>query len=238
MTSADRGETAMRLVAVFCVLASASAAFADEQPTGTIKGSVRFTGTVPEPKKIMTADGGNIFHSDLVVDPKSKGLRDVVVYLEDAPAQAKLENARGVSVDQRDWIFIPRVVSIQHGQSVRFENSDSVNHAVDATSFVKQNNFNITAGPGTPYTHDFVPQKQPVMIGCSLHPWMRAWIYVFPHSWHRVTRADGMFQIDRIPPGKYTLVLHHTDAKLTERRTIQIKPGDKLEISHDWKTAP
>jgi len=186
----------------------------------------------------MTSDGGNIFHSDLLVDEKTRGLRYVVAYLEDAPAQPKLENIRGVSVDQRDWIFIPRVVSIQHGQSVRFENSDNVNHAVEASSFTKQNQFNITAGPGIPYIHDFVPQKTPVMIGCSLHPWMRAWVYIFPHPWHCVSNERGEFALDRIPPGKYTLVLHHPDTNLRERRTVEVKPGATLEIVHEWKKTP
>src|SRR5436309_11738207 len=75
--------------------------------TGTISGVVRYTGMVPPPKKIMTSDGGTIQQSDLVVDPKTRGLRYVMAVLANAPAQAKVKKAKPVLVDQRAMIFLP-----------------------------------------------------------------------------------------------------------------------------------
>lgn len=62
--------------------------FAQQQADfGTIEGQVRYFGKVPPPKRILTTDGGSILHSDLIVDPKTKGLRHVVVVLENAPGK-------------------------------------------------------------------------------------------------------------------------------------------------------
>jgi plastocyanin len=145
-----------------------------EADVGNIEGTVCFTGEVPPATKIATTDGGTISHRDLIVDPKTKGLRDVVVMLEDAPAQPKIEKAQSVLIDQRDMVFTPRVVAVRFGQAVRFENSDNCNHSVMATSTKAANQFNLFVTT-KPYEHVFEPQKHPVQIGCSLHPWMRAW---------------------------------------------------------------
>jgi plastocyanin len=202
--------------------------------TGSIVGQIRFTGSVPDAKKIMTSDGSTILHNDLVVDPTSKGLRYVVAVLEDAPAQPKPKEAKPVVVDQVEWVFKPRVVAVQHGQAVRFENSDTVNHSVMAVSTVKENQFNSVAGPGTPIVYTFEPQKPPVSIGCSLHPWMQAWVYVVRHPWFAVTDEHGKFRIDAIPPGAYTLALAHPDSNLRERKEIEIRAGKATEVNVEW----
>jgi plastocyanin len=124
-------------------------------------------GKMPLAKKITTTDGGVIEHSDLVVDPKTLGLRDVVVVLENAPAQPRRAKAPPVVVDQRDMIFVPRVVAVQQGQAVRFENGDICNHSVMASSTVKANQFNVFVTASQPHEHVFESQKHPVQIGCS-----------------------------------------------------------------------
>src|SRR5437867_3832938 len=94
------------------------------QVVGIIKGRVSFTGKLLPAKDIVITDVRTIQHNDLVVDPKTKGLRYVMAMLENAPIQPKLKQAKPVLVDQRDMIFVPRVVAVQHGQAVRFGNSD------------------------------------------------------------------------------------------------------------------
>ncbi len=202
---------------------------------GTIEGQVTFTGEVPLPKKILTTDGGMLLHNDLVVDPKTKGLRHVVVILENVPAQAKVKKKDAVLVDQRDMVFLPRVIAIQSGQKVRFENNDLCNHSVMAASTIPANQFNIVAAPNRPYEHVFEPQKHPVQIGCSLHAWMRAWVYVVPHPLFAVTDAQGKFRIERVPPGKYTLWVRHADSGTQERQQIQVKAGKTAEMKIEWQ---
>ncbi len=206
-----------------------------ELDPGQITGVVRFTGEVPQAKTITVTDGTTIKHNDLMVDAKTKGLRYVMVMLEDAPAQPKLKEAKPVVMDQRDWLFVPRVIGVQYGRPVRFDNNDAVNHSVMANSLVKENQLNSVAGPGTPITHVFERQKNPVLIGCSLHPWMRAWIYVVEHPWFAVADTEGKFRIEKVPPGKYNLLLVHPDTNHRERRPIEVQPNKTLELAVEWK---
>lgn len=208
---------------------------AAEPKVGTIAGVVRYSGKVPPPKKIATTDGGTILHNDLVVDPRSSGLRYVIAVLEDAPARPKVQKAQPVVVDQRDMIFLPRVVAVQHGQPVQFENNDLCNHSVMASSTVKANQFNVFVTAKQPHECIFEPQKPPIQIGCSLHGWMRAWVFVVPHPWFAVSDTKGKFQIEGVPPGKYTLWLRHPDTGHQDRRAVEVIAGKTTQVKIEWE---
>lgn len=227
---------ALTLAVLFAPLLAGLAA--DEPPSGVVSGVVRFTGEVPKAKLIPTTDGGMIEHRDLVVDGKTKGLRSVLVLLEDAPAQPKLEKAEAAVMDQRDMLFLPRVLAVQDGRPVRFENNDLCNHSVHAASTVKANQLNVIAGPGQPVTHTFEVQKPPVLIGCALHGWMRGWVYVVPHPWFAVTDDQGGFRIAKAPVGKYKLAFSHADTNLRETRMIEVKAGEETKVQVDWDKLP
>ncbi len=57
--------------------------------------------------------------------------------------QPRREKVAPVVADQRDMVFVPRVMAVQHGQAVRFENSDLCNHSVLAASTLSANQFNV-----------------------------------------------------------------------------------------------
>jgi plastocyanin len=205
-----------------------------ESAPGRIVGVVRYTGAVPPPEKIPTNDG-ILLHSDLLVQPKSRGLRYVLVCLADAPAQPKLAKARPVLVDQHDLVFTPRVVAARHGQAVSFDNNDHCNHSVMAQSTLAANQFNVFVQPTRPFEYVFEPQKHAVRIECSLHPWMRAWVYVFEHAWFAVSDEHGRFQIERVPPGTHMLWLRHPDSGLHERRPVEVQAGQTVQVDVEWK---
>jgi plastocyanin len=224
--------TSTACVILLPLLADAPASF-QTPASGAVTGEVRFTGTVPESKSILVSDGSTISHHDLIVDKKNKGLRDVLALLEDGPAQPKVQGLKPVLVDQVDWVFKPRVVAVQHGQAVRFENSHGVNHSVTAVATNQDNEFNVFVT--TPIERTFEPQKAPIMLGCSLHAWMRGWVFVVRHPWFAVSDERGQFRIERVPPGKYTLLLVHPDTKLQERRRIEVEAGKSTELTVEWR---
>jgi plastocyanin len=210
--------------------------FAGPEKTGTIRGVVRFTGKVPPAKQLPTGDGGMIEHHDLVVEPKTKGLRWVIAALEDAPAQPKLdEGETPVLMDQKDMLFIPRVIAVQHGRPVRFDNSDNINHSVTIFSAVKENNINGFVTARDPIIKGFSAEKAPLKVGCVLHPSMTAWIFVAPHPWVAVSDETGAFTIGEVPPGKYKLLLRHPDTGLFERRDVVVKAGEAIKVEVEWK---
>ncbi len=40
---------------------------------------------------------------------------------------------------------------------------------------------------------------------CNVHPWMRAFVFVFDHPYYAVTPATGAFNLLNLPPGTYTV---------------------------------
>jgi plastocyanin len=232
-------------VALFLVLAwrcpGAARAAADppapKPGTGTIAGEVLFVGQVPPAEKVFTTDGVTFLHNDLVVDKKTKGLRYVAAILVDAKPQPKLADGKPVEMDQKDMIFLPRVIAVQHGQPVHFTNSDLSNHSVMTATKVVENQFNIFTPFGSPFKFTFKPQPKPVIIGCSLHAWMKAWVYVLEHPWFDVTDAQGKFTIKDVPPGTYTLWLHHADTGKEEKRQVEVKSGEAVKLKVEWVSA-
>lgn len=223
-----------------CVLATITAS--DEPAaTGTISGTVRYSGDVPPARKILLSDGVTLLHNDLVVDGPTKGLRYVILHLEKSPEKVPLKKekpARTAVVDQRDMIFLPRVLAIQEGQKVRFDNNDLCNHGVQAISSHQGNTFNVNTPMGQPFHFDFSAQKTPVMIGCPIHAWMRAWIAVFPHPYFAVTDAKGSFKLNQVPVGKHTLLIFHPDSGMKEKRTMEVAGGKSTQVQIEWsKTA-
>jgi plastocyanin len=207
---------------------------AQDGVTGRIEGVVRFTGNVPPPEKILTSDGAVLLHSDLVVDARSKGLRFVAAYLDGAAPRPVARDAKPVIVDQKDMIFIPRVVAAQEGQTVRFDNNDICNHAVMSASTKEENLFNVATPMGQPFDFRFKAQRAPVQIGCPIHQSMRAWVYVLPHPWFAVSDAQGAFRIDNVPAGKHQLVLVHADTGLRESRTVVVEAGKAARVAIEW----
>jgi len=228
-------EMRMQQWIVACLGAFLAGPAAGEDKSGKIQGVVRFTGVVPPAKQIPTGDGATIDHYDLVVDAKSKGLRWVIAALEDAPPQSKLEAGEPVVIDQKNMQFIPRVVAVQHGRPVRFDNSDGFNHSVTTASRIPENEMNVFVTARDPVTKAFAAEKAPIRIGCVLHGHMTAWLYIAPHPWVAVTDEKGAFALTDVPPGKYTLWLKHPDTGLQERKPIEVRAGQTAEVAVEWK---
>jgi hypothetical protein len=132
-------------------------------------------------------------------------------------------------------VFLPRVVGVQEGQKVRFENNDLSNHGVQAFSSKQENTFSTTTAPNQPFEFQFKAQPRPVVIGCQIHAWMRAWVYVLPHPHFAITDAQGGFKIENVPAGKHTLLFTHADTGLKEERTVEVAAGKSAEVHVEWK---
>lgn len=220
------------LLALVCCVAVSRASAGEKLIS--LRGVVRFLGDVPPDQKILTTDGATILHNDLVVDPKTKGLRFVVVHLEKAPAHAALARKERVQVDQRDMLFLPRVVAIQQGQMVRFENNDLCNHCVRGNSLEMANVFNAVTPPGQPFDFNFKAHKHPTLIDCPIHAWMKAYVFTFDHPFFAVTDAKGAFEIRNLPPGKYDLVFRHADTGMRETRVVDLSARG-ADVVVEWK---
>lgn len=175
----------------------------------TIRGQFKLEGPVPELKQVeiskdaaVCAPGGQtVFNQNIEVDPASNGIANVVVFLDKVPdawlhADARAASAEEVIFDQKECVFLTRVVAMHTGQRLKVLNSDPVGHNL----MVKNFNETIPAGQNTyfqPKKQDAVPQK----MSCAVHPWMTGWFVGRDDLYFAVTQEDGTFEIPNVPAG-------------------------------------
>jgi hypothetical protein len=209
-------------LAVAALAALAPSGRTEEQKWGTIKGQVVLNGDIPKPKEVaIDADkafctkNGPVLSEDLVVDPKTKGVRWAMVWLLDAkggtkiPVNPKLPRpAEKVVLDQPCCSFEPHVLGMRTGQILVAKNSAEVTH-----------NVNIIGGDDNPSLNKAIPagkslevegwkaSTRVVPIQCTIHKWMRCSVWVFDHPYFAVTNEKGEFEIKDAPAGKYRIVI-------------------------------
>lgn len=206
----------------------------DPDGTGSIFGVVRYEGEVP---KARFADDTGRRRDLLEVDRKTKGLRYVAAFLvlkepkESSPSKTP-KSLPPVVINQEEHTFVPHLVTVLAGQTVKFTNSDPANHNVRGNSLEVKNQFNVFTGNGNSYEHCFRTDRKdrPVVVSCDIHPWMRAWVYVFEHPFHGVTDNRGRFRISAVPPGKYRLVLEQPDGGYKLEREVNVVAGKAVPL--------
>lgn len=182
---------------------------------GAIQGIVHFTGKPParvpidmtmDPACAMTA-GQNLSEQYIVNDGK---LANVYIYVKSGaqPSQAPA-GAPPVVLDQKGCRYIPHVIAVQRGGSVRFANSDPTMHNVH-TMPTANPTIDVSEGPmGTPQTKTFPKPEVMMPVRCNNHPWMLAYINVADNAYFAVSDDAGSFKIPNLPPGTYTLAAVH-----------------------------
>jgi plastocyanin len=136
-----------------------------------------------------------------------------------------------VVIDQKNFLFIPEIVAIRAGDSVKFTNSDQATHNVQISSDLIS--FNVNMAGGGSHTERFQRAggiRQPLAVGCVYHSAMRAWVFVFDHPLYQVTAADGRFRLTGVPAGEYDLELAHPAGELRWRQHVVVEAGQTLRV--------
>jgi hypothetical protein len=214
------------LVGAAALLSFLSPSPAAAEGWGTITGQVVLDGPVPVREKLNVDKEkgaclakGDLLSEAYVVNPKNKGVQNVIVWLIDAkdpkkalPINPKLANVKlpPVEIDQPCCQFIPHVVAMRQGQTLICKNSSGIAHNVHLTAIGDQGpnkNVILPAGGQIKLDAEEVPaQRMPIKVNCDIHTWMTAWIGVFAHPYFAVTDADGKFTIKDAPAGEWSLV--------------------------------
>lgn len=177
---------------------------------GTIKGKFKIVGSAPPQGPPLAIAKQNadcskhaVFDESLVV--KAEALQGGVIFartpkLEVAPdAQTPSGN---VVLDNKACRFEPHVIFVQAGQKIAVKNSDPFGHNTKTESVANpQQNFSLPANAVIDYTFE-KEEQLPVKVGCSIHPWMGAWVVVRSNPFAAVSGTDGEFTIAKLPAGR------------------------------------
>ena len=136
---------------------------------------------------------------------------DAVVFLEKVAGKFALP-AQLPTMDQYKMEFIPHVLPIMVGTTVKFLNSDPAMHNVYTPSKAGDK-FNLGTWPkGQIKTYTF-NQVGEVRLLCNVHPEMEAWILILENPYFAKTGPDGRYTIRDVPAGKYQLRVWHEKLK-------------------------
>lgn len=138
-----------------------------------------------------------------------------VVYIEAVPGKTFPAPAQHVTVDQKGLMFSPHIVAIQLGTTVEFLNSDSVAHNVfwPAISGNKKLGQNLGTWPQGQRKSFKFDNPGIVPLFCNVHPDMAAYLIVSPTPYFAVTDKSGVYKIDNVPDGSYTVTAWNEGAK-------------------------
>ena len=143
-----------------------------------------------------------------MLDASGQPLADAVVFLDSAEARQQVKPLADIEMAQKKKQFVPGVLVVPVGSTVRFPNQDAVRHHVYSFSPAKK--FELKLYAGTPSNAVVFDQPGVVTLGCNIHDLMVGWILVVETPYFARTSATGTVQLANVPPGRYTLRAWHS----------------------------
>ncbi len=177
--------------------------------------SGRVIGATPRDTTIVPSSDPDVCSpfSESMVASLAGGVGNAAVWLVGVKNGPPDDSPRLVRLVLSGCRLEPRVQRVALGGTVNVNSRDAMTSRLRFTAVGENQRsraearFN-DAGQVVPTSE---PAATPGLVGVSddLHPWVRAWLLVSPHPFVAVTRADGEFRFDRVPPGRYQLVVWH-----------------------------
>lgn len=216
----------------------------DPSTAGTIRGTVILEGQPPELRPIdMSSEpacrklnAGPVIPPEVVTGPNG-GLANVVVYVKSGLGEygGFKTPQNSVALDQKNCMYEPRVVALMVNQPLEIHNDDATIHNVHAMA--KENkewNKGQRAG-GPAIETSFSQPELAIPFMCNVHPWMRAFVFVFAHPYFDLTSKTGEFELKGLPPGTYTIEAWH-ERYGTQDQSVTIGPRETGQVSFRYKT--
>jgi len=178
----------------------------------------------------------------LIVDSETKGVANVFVYLEKAPAKihpdAKKPAAAETVFDQKNCQFLPHALIVHSDQGVLVKSGDPISHNTHLGGLVNSENKTIASNDRTGVLFKVKPEKLPVSVKCDIHSFMTAYWLVLPHNYGTATDAKGNFTIKNLPAGKHEFRVWHEKVGYIDRKyAVEIKGGEETKLP-PLKVAP
>lgn len=164
-----------------------------------------------------------------ITDSQGQAVSQAVVY-------ATLENkaqipskSKSIVIDQIDKEFVNRLTVIQTGTSILFPNHDKIRHHV--YSFSEAKNFELPLYEGTPEKPIVFEKAGAITLGCNIHDWMSAYIFVVDTPFFKLTNDEGIALIDLPKDGQYRIQAWHPQLKQLMPTEFKLSGNQKQSIA-------
>jgi len=127
---------------------------------------------------------------------------------------------------QRDTAFVPGLLVVRTGTTVRFPNEDDFFHNVFSYSGAQR--FDLGRYPQGKSKSVTFETPGVAKVYCEVHEFMRSAVIVVENN-HFAVVSDGSFVLEDVPAGEHTLVLWHAD-KEEVVRTVTVPDGGSVEV--------
>jgi hypothetical protein len=172
----------------------------------------------------------------VVVTGAHDALANVVVFVKSGLGRYRYAAPQTPAIlDQKGCMYVPHVLALMVGQPFQVANTDLTLH--DVHPILRNNpSWDTSQLPGSPPVKArFGAPEFADPVVCMIHPWMRAYLFVFAQPYFAVTSKEGTFALKNLPPGTYTIEAWHEPNQILDQ-TVVLGPKDSKSISFTFRT--
>jgi hypothetical protein len=215
---------------------------------GVIRGQITWQGAVPTPaagqERFVLVGGRKIPVKPaprVIVDAKTGGVANAMIWLVRAPGNGTTVVPESVRVRQSRGQLRPHLQVAVRGSTLELGCSDD---SADIKVTGKAS-FGATLTRGRRATVP-LPRTGLVVVSNPEQAWMTpAYVRVLDHPYYAITGRDGRFQLPKVPPGDYEVILWHEGwtsgeaaRMLPIRIEVKVKLGAGQGVGLQWTLPP
>ena len=206
-------------------------AIVDPMTTGSVEGTVFLDGPLAVVRPIdMDSEAACAkanrpgTYQGSVVTGDNASLANVAVYVKGGLSHYRFATPTDhVVLDQKGCMYTPRIVALMTHQDLEIRNDDATIHNVHAMPKINVEWNKAQRAGGAALETSFSQPELPIPFMCNVHPWMRAFIFVFDNPYYSVTSGQGKFELKNLPPGTYTVEAWQEKFG-TQAQTVTVAP--------------
>ena len=188
-------------------------------PPSFPKGEVRGFGFHEAPRGVLS-------HWVVIKDGK---IANVVVYITEIKA-GKAVPAEAITLTNLKCAFVPHVAVGFKGNLFTAKNDDPVLHQFDIHAAIGGAEiFSVSLHEKGSSVTKTLRKTGLMELSCYVHPWQRAYVYIFDHPYATITDEEGKFVLKDVPPGTYAIRVWHEALGVDEIKDVKVE-GTKASI--------
>lgn len=199
---------------------------------GSVTGTITLAGSAPPDTVPGGADQALCGKDAQAAPPGATDYSNSVVWIANAATGKAPPVEKRVELSSEHCILDPHVQAVVVGTAVNIFNDDKLLHKLVFTRLGTHDTLTVVPffNLGQMVASDRLATAPGIVeVRCVQHPWTRGYLAVFDHPYFAVTRKDGGFSIDSLPPGTYTLMVWHEGATKPVEQQVHIVAGQSAK---------